>query len=107
MQTKLLDGAEELFAQRGGEAGADAFNSAAGGSPQLPAPDAEHDIFMAMMEWTNDGVPPDRVVATRFLASNPKQIDYQRPFCAYPKMPPPGAAPAGTAESDIPCQRWR
>jgi hypothetical protein len=86
-----------------GGTGADAFNSAFSGSPQPPTSDAGHDVFAALMDWSNGGAPPERITATRFLASSPKEVDFQRPLCAYPKMPAPGAEHSRGAGGDVPC----
>jgi feruloyl esterase len=77
----------------GGGAGADAFNSAPSGSPQPPVNDADHDVFAAMLNWSAGGAAPERIIATRFTESSPKKIAFQRPICAYPRMPMPGKGP--------------
>lgn len=80
--------------------GADAFNSAFASSPQPPITDAGHDVFTALMDWSNGGAAPERITAPRFLASSPKEIDFQRPLCAYPKMPTPAADHSKAAGGD-------
>lgn len=89
----------------GGGAGADAFNSAFRSTPQPPASDAAHDVFAALLDWSNGGAPPERIIATRFFATDPKQIKFQRPLCAYPKVPAPGANPSGGTEAEIACRQ--
>ena len=87
-----------------GGPGADAFNSAFSGAPQPPTPEAGHDVFAAMMDWSNGGAAPEHITATRFFASSPKEIEFQRPLCAYPKMPAPAADHSkGAGGDDVSC----
>lgn len=69
-----------------GGPGADAFNSAMSGLPQPPQPGPTHDLFAALIDWRERGQAPDRVIATRYVADG-KSIAFQRPLCAYPRMP--------------------
>lgn len=85
-----------------GGAGTDAFISISSGAPQPPMLDARHDLFTALTEWSNGGPPPERIVATRYLPDRSKEIDFQRPICAYPKMPAPGNA-LSLDPARIPC----
>ena len=55
----------------------------------LPAPgyqqDADHDMVRAIEKWVEQGVAPDRIVATKYVENTPaKGIALQRPLCAYP-----------------------
>ena len=39
------------------------------------------------MAWVEDGVAPEKIVATRYLENNPtKGIAMQRPLCPYPQV---------------------
>ena len=80
----------------GGGPGPDSFNSAFAGVPQPPEADAAHDLFHALIEWTERSKPPQRVVATRFESAHPKKIAFQRPLCAYPRQ----AIYAGSGSTD-------
>ncbi len=55
----------------------------------LPAPsrDPEHDIVAAVAQWVEDGVAPDRIIATLYRRNDPtKGIAAQRPWCPYPAV---------------------
>lgn len=69
----------------GGGTGPDAFNGTLGIPPQPPAYDAKHDLFSALIDWTDMGDAPDQVIATKFASEDAGKIDMQRPLCAYPK----------------------
>jgi hypothetical protein len=63
--------------------------NAVGGVFGLPAPshDPAHDVVAALAHWVEDGVAPDRIVATRYQDNDPTRgIAAQRPWCAYPAM---------------------
>nr|POF26160.1 putative feruloyl esterase b [Quercus suber] len=52
--------------------------------------DPEHDALLALMRWTEDGIAPDRIVATKFI--NESAVDQrggdvlrQRPLCPFPR----------------------
>ena len=49
------------------------------------AADAEHDVVTALQRWVEQGVAPERLVATRFRGNDPKNgIQMQRPIYPYP-----------------------
>jgi Tannase and feruloyl esterase len=49
--------------------------------------DAQHDLTSALMAWVEDGVAPEKIVATRYVENNPaKGIAMQRPLCPYPQV---------------------
>jgi len=56
----------------------------AGGTPR----DAEHDITKALEHWVEDGVAPERIIATKYKTdSNPaSEVIRTRPLCAYPQV---------------------
>lgn len=86
---KLADSARLFFAPGmmhcGGGTGPDAFNTTLGIPPRPPSDDAQHDLFSALIAWSDLGKAPDRVVATRFSSEDAGRIDMQRPLCPYPK----------------------
>lgn len=69
----------------GGGTGPDAFNATLGIPPRPPADDAKHDIFSALIAWTDRGEAPDHVIATKFSAEDTGEIAMQRPLCPYPR----------------------
>lgn len=71
----------------GGGAGPDAFNATLGIPPRPPAEDARHDIFSALIAWTERGEAPDHIIATKFSRADEGAIDMQRPLCPYPQKP--------------------
>lgn len=71
----------------GGGTGPDAFNATLGIPPRPPVDDAEHDIFSALIAWTDRGEAPDRIVATKFSGEDKSEMEMQRPLCPYPQKP--------------------
>lgn len=69
----------------GGGAGPDAFNATLGIPPRPPVDDRAHDIFAALIDWTESGRAPERIVATKFAPDDPAEVAMQRPICPYPK----------------------
>jgi hypothetical protein len=51
-----------------------------------PEANAQDDLFLSLMAWTERGKAPERVIATKFEAADPKRIAFQRPLCAYPRQ---------------------
>ncbi len=59
--------------------------------------DPENDILSALERWVEQGVPPERVVAVKYVNDNPALgILRTRPLCAYPKT----AVYVGTGSTD-------
>jgi len=58
-------------------------NSIGGGAPEPPAAfrDAEHHVVSALIKWVEDGVAPEKIVATKFANGVPV---LSRPVCPYP-----------------------
>ncbi len=69
----------------GGGTGPDAFNSTLGIPPRPPSDDPQHDMFSALVAWTERDEAPDRIVATRFSGEEPGKIAMQRPLCPWPQ----------------------
>ena len=69
----------------GGGTGPDAFNATLGIPPRPPVDDARHDIFAALIAWTERGEAPDHIIATKFSSEDAGRIDMQRPLCPYPQ----------------------
>jgi hypothetical protein len=69
----------------GGGTGPDAFNTTLGIPPRPPSDDAQHDLFTALIAWSERGEAPDRIIATRFSAEAPSTVEMQRPLCPHPQ----------------------
>ena len=51
-----------------------------------PANDADHNIFVALERWVEEGASPDKIVATKYHDNDPtKGIEMTRILCPYPK----------------------
>ena len=70
----------------GGGPGAAGF----GGNVAAPANqrDADHDVIQAVSRWVEQGLAPERIIATRYAGNSPDSgVAMQRPLCAYPAIP--------------------
>jgi feruloyl esterase len=58
-------------------------SSIGGGIPEPPAAfrDADHHVVSAVIKWVEQGVAPERIIATRFSGST---LTLSRPVCPYP-----------------------
>jgi feruloyl esterase len=66
-----------------GGAGVNAFGN---GTTNGPSIDADHDLLKALERWVEQGVAPDRIIATHYagnVAAN--GVQFQRPLCPYPQ----------------------
>lgn len=59
-------------------------NSIGGGMPEPPAAyrDAEHHAVSAVIKWVEQGIAPEKLIATKFDASG--KLTLARPVCPYP-----------------------
>lgn len=64
---------------RGGS-GPDQFGQAFAGD--APIVDAEHDVLAAIMRWVEEGIAPNKIVASRIRQG---EVDMTRPLCPYPQ----------------------
>src|ERR1700674_1504921 len=65
----------------GGGRGPNQFGQAGGGG------EAEHDLVAALEQWVEKGVPPTRIVATKFVADDStKGVAMTRPLCPFPQV---------------------
>ena len=65
-----------------GGSGANVFGQA--GPPQR---DADHDIGAALERWVEQGVAPERIIATKYKdQSQASGVEKTRPLCAYPMV---------------------
>ena len=50
--------------------------------------DREHDLMTAMIDWVENKIPPDKIIATTFNTGDTiNKIRFQRPIFPYPKFP--------------------
>jgi Tannase and feruloyl esterase len=66
-----------------GGAGPNAFGN---GTSNGPVIDADHDLVKALERWVEQGIAPDRIIATHYMNNVPAQgVAFQRPLCPYPE----------------------
>jgi feruloyl esterase len=66
-----------------GGAGPNAFGN---GTVNGPVIDADHDLVRALERWVEEGIAPDRIIATHYVNNAPAQgVQFQRPLCPYPQ----------------------
>jgi len=66
-----------------GGAGPNAFGN---GTSNGPVIDADHDLVKALELWVEQGVAPNRIVATHYVNNAPAQgVAFQRPLCPFPE----------------------
>jgi feruloyl esterase len=66
-----------------GGAGPNAFGN---GTANGPVIDAEHDLVKALESWVEQGVAPQRIIATHYVNNTASQgVQFQRPLCPYPE----------------------
>jgi hypothetical protein len=79
-----------------------------GNAPKVPAPvqDADHDVLKALELWRENGVAPQKITATKYVADTPASgIAFQRPICPYPQLPRYGGKPLDpNSASSYTCQ---
>jgi feruloyl esterase len=75
------------------------------GSSNLGGPeDADHDVFLALRQWVEDGVAPQRIIATKFINDNPASgVAFTRPLCPYPQQAHYRGAGATTDAASFVC----
>jgi len=66
-----------------GGAGPNAFGN---GTSNGPVIDADHDLVKSLERWVEQGVAPDRIIATHYINNAPAQgVQFQRPLCPHPQ----------------------
>ena len=66
----------------GGGPGANSFGQLGQG-----APDPQHNVELALVEWVERGTAPSEIVATKFVDDDPsKGVQFTRPLCPYPQV---------------------
>jgi feruloyl esterase len=68
----------------GGGPGANVFN----GPDNLGGPeDPNHDVFLALRQWVENGVAPTRIIGTKYVNDTPADgVAFTRPMCPYPQL---------------------
>jgi len=58
-------------------------SSIGGGMPEPPKAfrDADHHVVSAVIKWVEEGIAPEKIIATRFSGST---LTLSRPLCPYP-----------------------
>lgn len=69
----------------GGGPGANVFN----GPDNLGGPeDPDHDVFLALRQWVENGVAPTSIIGTKYVNDTPADgVAFTRPMCPYPQFP--------------------
>ena len=68
-----------------GGAAPNRFDNAANATPSKR--DVDHSAMMALERWVEQGIAPERIVATQYIDNDvTKGIVRERPLCVYPKM---------------------
>ncbi|HEY2816347.1 MAG TPA: tannase/feruloyl esterase family alpha/beta hydrolase [Casimicrobiaceae bacterium] len=66
-----------------GGAGPNAFGN---GTTNGPVIDADHDLVKSLERWVEQGVAPDRIIATHYVNNAAAQgVQFQRPLCPHPQ----------------------
>jgi hypothetical protein len=61
-------------------------NSFGNGTSNGPVIDADHDLVKALERWVEQGVAPDKFIATHYVNNVQAQgVQFQRPLCPYPE----------------------
>jgi len=68
----------------GGGPGANVFNGPDNfGGPEDP----DHDVFLALRQWVENGIAPTRIIGTKYVGDNPANgVAFTRPMCVYPQL---------------------
>ncbi|GAW14154.1 hypothetical protein ANO14919_035480 [Xylariales sp. No.14919] len=48
--------------------------------------DAKHDSVLALLKWVEEGVPPDELIATKFVNETAPAVESQRTICPWPNV---------------------
>ena len=52
-----------------------------------PVVDADHDLLKALERWVEQGVPPEKIIATHYVGNDPANaVQFQRPLCPFPQV---------------------
>jgi len=84
-----------------GGPGANVFN----GPSNLGGPeDSDHDLFLALRQWVEQGIAPRRIIGTKYVNDNPANgVAFTRPMCPYPQQARYRGAGATTDAASFAC----
>jgi feruloyl esterase len=52
-----------------------------------PVVDAAHDLLKALERWVEQGIAPEKIIATHYVNNNPANgVQFQRPLCPFPQF---------------------
>ncbi len=61
-------------------------NAFGNGTSNGPVIDADHDLVKALERWVEQGIAPDRIIATHYVNNAASQgVAFQRPLCPFPQ----------------------
>jgi len=64
-----------------------AFHTFPDGIPEPLKEDVDHNIIRALEAWVENGIAPEKIIATKFIDDDPSQgVKLTRPLCPYPKI---------------------
>ena len=67
--------------------GGDGPNGFGNGASVAPVVDADHDLLKALERWVEQGVPPEKIIATHYVNNDPTNgVQFQRPLCPFPQV---------------------
>jgi len=52
----------------------------------VPSNNADHNVFLALERWVEDGAAPDQIIATKLADDPAKGVEMTRPLCPYPQV---------------------
>jgi feruloyl esterase len=71
------------MAHCGGGDGPNAFGNGTNNAPV----DADHDLLKALERWVEQGVAPEKIIATHYVNNTPASgVQFQRPLCPFPQV---------------------
>jgi hypothetical protein len=90
-----------------GGPGVNAFGGPNGLSGPNPADPAD-DVISALDNWVENGVAPEKIIATKYVNDDPTQgIAFQRPLCPFPKISKYNGAGSTTDAASFTCAHDR
>ena len=67
--------------------GGDGPSAFGNGTNNAPVIDADHDLLKALEGWVEQGVAPEKIIATHYVNNTPASgVQFQRPLCPFPQV---------------------